>query len=60
MQRDRFVAARTWLQNARADLALAMEIAERYPSRACFHAQQAAELALKDTVMLVKHSRRPD
>ncbi len=53
MQRDRFVAARTWLNNARADLALAAEIADRFPSRACFHAQQAAELALKAALIAV-------
>jgi len=47
MQRDRFVAASTWLGNAQVDLEVATEISGRYPSRACFHAQQAAELALK-------------
>lgn len=53
MQRDRLVAARIWLENARVDLAVAAEIAERFPSRACFHAQQAAELALKAALIAV-------
>ncbi len=53
MQRDRFVAARTWLDNARTDFALALEVAERYPSRACFRAQQSAELALKAALIAV-------
>ena len=47
MQRDRFITARLWLGNAETDLELVRDIAERYPSRACFHAQQAAEMALK-------------
>ncbi len=47
MQRDRLAAARLWLGNAETDLALAREIAERYAARACFHAQQSAEMALK-------------
>ncbi len=47
MQRDRIASAQTWLANARNDLALAGEIAAGYPARACFHAQQAAEFALK-------------
>jgi len=46
MQRDRFVAASTWLRNAQVDLEVATE-SGRYPSRACFRAQQAAQLALK-------------
>ena len=47
MQPNRFVTAETWLGNARIDLEVAAEISERYPSRACFHAQQGAEMALK-------------
>ena len=47
MQRDRFLAADIWLANADVDLQVAAELAERFPSRACFHAQQAAELVLK-------------
>ncbi len=47
MQRDRLAAARLWLSNAETDLELAREIAGRYASRACFHAQQSAEMALK-------------
>jgi len=51
MQRDRFAAAAVWLRNAAIDLALATEVVERFPSRACFHSQQAAELALKATLI---------
>ncbi len=51
MQRDRLAAARLWLANADTDLALAREIAERYASRACFHAQQSAEMALKGVLI---------
>ena len=47
MQRDRFVAAGVWLANADVDLQVATELTDRFPSRACFHAQQAAELVLK-------------
>lgn len=47
MQRERVAAARTWLSSARTDLELAQEIAVRFPSRSCFHAQQSSELALK-------------
>lgn len=36
-----------WLANAATNLGLASEVAPRYPSLACFHAQQASELALK-------------
>ncbi len=51
MQRDRFEAARLWLGNAATDLALATDISQRYPSRACFHAQQAAEMAMKGVLI---------
>jgi HEPN domain-containing protein len=47
MQRDRFLAADVRLANADVDLQVAAELVERFPSRACFHAQQAAELVLK-------------
>jgi HEPN domain-containing protein len=47
MQRDRLATADLWLTNADTDLQVSAEIAERFPSRACFHAQQAVELALK-------------
>lgn len=47
MQRDRILAARMWLANAETDLALAKDISANYASRACFHAQQSAEMALK-------------
>lgn len=53
MQPDRFLTAGTWLDNAETDLALAKEIAQRYPSRACFHAQQAAEMSLKAALIAV-------
>jgi HEPN domain-containing protein len=47
MQRDRYATADLWLTNADTDLQVCAEIADRFPSRACFHAQQAVELALK-------------
>lgn len=47
MQRDRVATAETRLSSARTDLELAQEIAARFPSRSCFHAQQSAALALK-------------
>ena len=47
MQRDRFAAADVWVANADVDLQVATELSGRFPSRACFHAQQAAELVLK-------------
>lgn len=42
-QRD----ASRWLAEADVDLSLAERVAEEFPSRACFHAQQAGEKALK-------------
>ena len=36
-----------WLAEAEVDLNLSERIAEEFPSRACFHAQQAGEKALK-------------
>lgn len=47
MQRDRHAVARIWLRNAERDLEIAVELRERHPARACFHAQQAGEMALK-------------
>lgn len=47
MQRDRVVVARTWLRTAERDLRLAHVAIEVEPSLAAFHAQQAAEKALK-------------
>ncbi len=47
MQRDRIATARVWLDNAAMDLALAEKIAADFAPRACFHAQQCAEMALK-------------
>lgn len=51
MQRDRFATARLWLENARTDLDLAIEISERFAARACFHAQQCSEFALKGALI---------
>ncbi|GAC1309607.1 MAG: HEPN domain-containing protein [Vulcanimicrobiaceae bacterium] len=51
MQRDRIATARVWLANAANDLELAGEIAERFAARACFHAQQCSELALKGALI---------
>jgi HEPN domain-containing protein len=47
MQSDRHLTARYWLETARDDLIVAGDYAERLPHIACFHAQQAAETALK-------------
>ncbi len=47
MQPDRFATARNWLGGARDDVTLALELSGRMPNVACFHAQQAAEKALK-------------
>ena len=51
MQRDRIEAAGVWLDNARTDLELAVEITERFSPRACFHSQQAADFALKSALI---------
>ena len=61
MQHDRLRLARTWLQNARNDLDLTETIAERFPARACFHAQQSSELGLKAALVAVAddHPRTP-
>ncbi len=47
MQRDRFVVARTWLRSAERDASVARLILDAEPALAAFHAQQAAEKALK-------------
>ena len=36
-----------WLDQAATDLAIAVEVRERYAHQACFHAQQSAEKILK-------------
>ncbi len=46
-QRDRIAAARLWLSNSNTDLDVAEDLALRFASRSCFHAQQASEMALK-------------
>lgn len=51
MQRDRIATARVWLENARTDLDLAAEISESFAARACFHAQQCSEFALKGALI---------
>ena len=53
MQRDRFVTARRWLRGAESDLAIAALIANDFPARAAFHAQQSAEMALKAVLVAV-------
>ena len=47
MQRDRAVVAATWMRTAQRDANLARVALEIEPSLAAFHAQQAAEKALK-------------
>lgn len=47
MQRDRHAVARLWLANAERDLRVARVIVRDEPAIAAFHAQQAAEKALK-------------
>lgn len=47
MQADRRELARSWLNGALQDLAIATDGAKRWPNAACFHAQQSAEKALK-------------
>ncbi|GAC1524511.1 MAG: hypothetical protein NVS2B3_19870 [Vulcanimicrobiaceae bacterium] len=53
MQRSRFVVARRWLRGSLADLALAEDVAARFPARAAFHAQQSAEMGLKAVLVAV-------
>ncbi len=54
MQRDRRKVAQTWLRNAAEDLTVARKLLADHPARATFHAQQAAEMALK--AALIAHS----
>ena len=51
MQRDRFAVARTWLRSAERDVAVALLVCDAQPALAAFHAQQAAEKALKAVVI---------
>ena len=51
MQHDRFKLAHTWRSNATHDLDLAKAIFGQFPSRACFHAQQAAQMSLKGALV---------
>ena len=52
MQPDRPALARAWLATALRDLRVADRIRDEEPSLACFHAQQAAEKALKSVAVL--------
>lgn len=51
MQRDRLRVAQTWLQQAQEDCTIARLLLSDHPARAAFHAQQAAEMALKGAVI---------
>lgn len=51
MQRNRFEIARTWLRTSAEDLSVARTLCVSSPSRSAFHAQQAAECALKSAVI---------
>jgi len=53
MQPDRFGVAHNWLGEAEFDLDTADLVQERHPNVACFHAQQAAEKALKAYLVAV-------
>ncbi len=53
MQPDRRTTAEHWFTAAENDLVVASDYAERIPSIACFHAQQAAEKALKALLVIV-------
>lgn len=53
MQRDRLVVARTWYRTAERDLRLARAALDIEPSLATFHAQQAAEKALKAVLVAI-------
>ena len=52
MQPDRPALARAWLATAVRDLRVADRIRDEEPSLACFHAQQAAEKALRCVAVL--------
>ena len=47
MQRSRLETAKQWLATAEQDYAVALRLADDMPNVACFHAQQAAEKAVK-------------
>ncbi len=51
MQRDRFLVAERWLHGAETDIAMADRNADEFAARAAFHAQQAAEMAIKAVVI---------
>jgi HEPN domain-containing protein len=53
MQPDRFRLARYWLAAAEQDVQAAIELRERMPNVACFHAQQGSEKALKALLVAV-------
>lgn len=53
MQRDRLVVARTWYRTAERDLRLARAALDIEPSLATFHAQQAAEKAIKAVLVAI-------
>lgn len=53
MQPDRFRLARYWLGAAVQDAQAGEALCERMPNIACFHAQQAAEKALKAVLTAV-------
>ncbi len=52
MQPDRAQSARWWLNGAEQDLAIARDGVGRWSNAACFHAQQAAEKALKAVLVI--------
>ena len=51
MQRDRFLVAERRLHGAETDVALADRNADDFSARAAFHAQQAAEMAIKAIIV---------
>jgi HEPN domain-containing protein len=53
MQAERFALARTWIDVANTDLDAARMLLTNIPSASCFHAQQAAEKALKAALTAV-------
>ena len=57
MQRDRFTVAAVRLANAANDRDLAVHVTETFSARSCFHAQQAAEMALKALLIAIADDR---
>lgn len=53
MQPDRFRLARHWLAAAEQDVGAAIELRDRMPNVACFHAQQGSEKALKALLVAI-------